>query len=88
MNRIKYINPRTGQTASIKVQQAGYHTLSGVYRRWGGGASLPTMAKADETAHRAGFIRAGLRHRGPAARRALEVLRIQNALTDNAKLST
>lgn len=86
MNRIKYINPRTLQTASVKVCQPSYATMTNRPARWGVGHTLPVVGQADEFMAKRGFVRAGLRRRHKAARLALRNLRIQNALTDNAML--
>lgn len=85
MNRIKYINTRTGQTASVRIGQVSWATRVASYKIWGC-VSAPTMREADEHMRRQGFVRAGARWRGKIARLALRNLRIQNALTDNAML--
>lgn len=76
MNRIKYINPKTGRTLTIKVGQPSHRTRMASVGLWGKSPGT-TMRQADHAAFRAGFVRAGRRWAGAAARAALKKLRAQ-----------
>lgn len=89
MNRIKYINPRSGQTAVVKVCQPSSNTLADAHnRRHWGGSVVVTMASADAYMTGRGFVRAGRRWAKATARVTLRAAAIKNALTDNATLAT
>lgn len=87
MNRIKYIHLITGEIASIKIKQGSWKDTILGSTEWGRSIA-PTLCTADRRASRAGFVRAGLRWRGAAARAALKARALKNALVDNAELST
>lgn len=67
MNRIKYINPKTGERKDIRVIQWGYEKMSRWQHVWQRPARRATMAEADTVMAKKGFVRCGKRWGSRAA---------------------
>jgi hypothetical protein len=57
VNRIKYLNPRTGEKKTVTVTQSRWDKLFYPRKLWG--------AQADAAMLKRGFVRCGIRHGKP-----------------------